>query len=284
MTGPGPADGSLLAFRSNRTGTSEIWSKDLVSGRLVNLTDNPKASVSMPLISHDGSRVAFQQREPLGTVARKRIPQGQEKRALYLVPSKGGSPEQICEDCGAPQTWWPDDSRLLFLRPQGNRTTIHLLDLATRRHRLWLEHPEFPIYVPRLSHDAKWLVCKADLDSRRTRLWVIPLRADNPTPVAEWIPVTEGQQWDDLPRWSTNDRTIYFTSNRDGFRCIWAQRLHPSSKRPVGDPYAVRHFHDLHLTMLSLSLAELQLSLARDKLVFPLAELRGNVWMMEPKP
>jgi WD40 repeat protein len=60
----------------------------------------------------------------------------------------------------------------------------------------------------------------------------------------EWIPVTDGKHMDDKPQFSADGNTVYFTSTRDRFLCIWAQRLDPKSKHPVGPPFAYEHFHN----------------------------------------
>ena len=54
-----------------------------------------------------------------------------------------------------------------------------------------------------------------------SRLLIAPLRSG----VAEWIPLTDGKTYDVLPELSPNGQYVYFQSARDGFRCIWAQRL-----------------------------------------------------------
>ena len=46
---------------------------------------------------------------------------------------------------------------------------------------------------------------------------------------------------------SPNGKLVYFTSSRDGFRCIWAVRLGASYK-PDGDPFPVYHFHKASLS------------------------------------
>jgi hypothetical protein len=48
----------------------------------------------------------------------------------------------------------------------------------------------------------------------------------------------------------------------------------------VGEAFPIRHFHQIQRSMAAVSLTQLELALARDKLVFPLAELKSNVWMM----
>jgi Tol biopolymer transport system component/DNA-binding winged helix-turn-helix (wHTH) protein len=269
------ADGKTLVFRSNRSGSAEIWSRDLAAGREVNVTANSLVFETMPAISRDGQRIAY---EPIPPPPSKEP----RRRMIVVVPSVGGSPETVCDDCGAPAMWSADGKQILYLRSEPPRSSVHLLDLLSRKSRLLIHHPDVPVYVPRFSPDERWLVFKGDLDERRTRLFIAPLPPDRNVRPDEWIPISEGQAWDDLPRWSPNGRLIYFTSNRDGFRCLWARRIHPQTRQPEDSPFAVFHIHEAHLSMVTLSLAELQLSLARDLLVFPLAELRGNIWMMEP--
>jgi Tol biopolymer transport system component len=56
-------------------------------------------------------------------------------------------------------------------------------------------------------------------------------------------PLTSGEYRDDKPQLSPDGNTMYFTSNRDGFICVWALRLDPKTKRPLGAPFAIQHFH-----------------------------------------
>ena len=46
------------------------------------------------------------------------------------------------------------------------------------------------------------------------------------------FPVTDGSTWDDKPNFSFDDKLIFFTSDRDGFRCIWAQPPHRATCIP----------------------------------------------------
>ena len=70
---------------------------------------------------------------------------------------------------------------------------------------------------------------------------------------------------------------LYFYSKRDGFMCIWAQRLDPASKRPSGAPFAVRHFHSARLAIPPVG--SLGLAVAENKIVFTQRETAGNIWM-----
>ena len=75
---------------------------------------------------------------------------------------------------------------------------------------------------------------------------------------------------------------MLFTSDRDGMsRCIWGQRLDPATKLPVGAPQALYHFHDRRRSLLAAGFGDSELAVARDKLVFPLGEVTGNIWITE---
>lgn len=68
---------------------------------------------------------------------------------------------------------------------------------------------------------------------------------------------------------------LYYVCDRDGFVCIWATRLDPGTKRPIGEPKAIVHFHGRRNSLGSVY--GLELSAANDKLVFNLGEDFGNV-------
>jgi Tol biopolymer transport system component len=103
-------------------------------------------------------------------------------------------------------------------------------------------------------------------------------------PREKWILVSSGTDEDFNPCWSPDGRFVYFLSERDGFRCIWGRRLDSTSKKPVGEVFAVQHFHSarssLRLTGTRGYLTGL--SAGGGKLVFSLGEMTGNVWLEDP--
>jgi len=95
------------------------------------------------------------------------------------------------------------------------------------------------------------------------------------------IRITDGSTWDSNPTFSPDGSLLYFYSQRDGARCIWAQRLDPASKRPVGAPFAVYHLHRARRSPAYARVGQGSLSLARNKIVFVMPERLGNVWLAE---
>ena len=100
---------------------------------------------------------------------------------------------------------------------------------------------------------------------------------------ADWIPITDGTEMDRQSYWSPDGNLLYFLSDRDGFRCIWAQPLDAATKRPNGEAKSVHHFHGARRSLRGVGnrASAIQMSVARDQLVFALGELTGNIWMKD---
>jgi hypothetical protein len=118
-----------------------------------------------------------------------------------------------------------------------------------------------------------------DNDSVRT-IYVTAFRDGTVAGEDAWIAVTDGTGMDREVKWAPGGALLYFLSERDGFRCIWAQRLDLESKHPIGKPFAVEHFHHAQQSLSSLgSPGKVGLSTTRDGLIFSLADTTGNIWV-----
>jgi hypothetical protein len=107
----------------------------------------------------------------------------------------------------------------------------------------------------------------------------VPFLGERELKESEWIPVTDGSQKDFKSRWSPDGNLLYFVSHRDGFRCLWAQRLDPRTKRPLGAAFEVFPSHRARLSLMNVNVTGLEFSVAHDKIIFNLGELGGNIWM-----
>jgi eukaryotic-like serine/threonine-protein kinase len=75
---------------------------------------------------------------------------------------------------------------------------------------------------------------------------------------------------------------MYFTSNRDGSTCLWAQRLDPKTKHPQGAAFAIQHFHGSQRIYRGISQTNhMEVNVAKDKIVTNLDEFRTDIWMMQ---
>ena len=92
---------------------------------------------------------------------------------------------------------------------------------------------------------------------------------------SDWIFLTDDSCCDLISQsWSPHGDRIYFISERDGFSCMWQQPMDPATKRPLGSPSPVHHFHHARSLLGGMSVA-------RDKAAFAIAETTGNLWMSE---
>jgi hypothetical protein len=82
--------------------------------------------------------------------------------------------------------------------------------------------------------------------------------------------------------WSPAGNVLYWISERDGFRCLAARRLDSATKRPRGEMSYVLHLHGARRSMMHFRNPHMgRPAVARDKIVFSLAERTGNIWMMQ---
>jgi hypothetical protein len=133
----------------------------------------------------------------------------------------------------------------------------------------------------RVSPDGHWGVFHTIIDGVRRQIFVTPLREEQATGPSEWIPITSGAAMDRMASWSPDGHLLYFQSDRDGFRCVWVQAL-DAARRPTGAAWPLLHFHTARRSLTNLSTTT-PLAVARQRLALSVAEIRGDVWMMEPR-
>jgi serine/threonine protein kinase/Tol biopolymer transport system component len=249
-------DGKKLSYISTRPNEVRAVVRDLASG-----TESVVAAaknVHFPTLSPDGSQLAY------------RIVDG-PKADLFVAPSAGGSAQKLCDDCSTTLSWTNDSRQVLFKKGAG----IALLDVPSGRQSPLLEHGKDQLWEPRFSPDGKWLaflmVHTGDLHSIHIAPYHPSIKPE------EWVTIARANTENDKPRWSPDGRLLYFTSTRDGYRCIWAQRLN-ADKRPAGDPFPVLHFRSTVRSMSNVTLYDESTSLAAGRLVLVLGERRGNIW------
>ena len=167
--------------------------------------------------------------------------------------------------------------RLLY--ESGNPSEVVVLDLRSGDKTLALHRPPNSLWNARFSPDDRWITFTEALDAEgQSRVWIAPYKEGLSSEAHEWVGITSGEHWEDKPRWSPDGALLYFTSRRDGFHCLWAQRLRPDTKQPTGAPFPVKHFHDARLSITNTGMTTLDVAVARDQIFINLGELSGNIW------
>jgi Tol biopolymer transport system component len=262
-------DGRRLVFRRSRAGGFDLWYRDLTEGRARPLTSG--ANVTGPMaLSPDGREVAY-------------IVLEDGRPSLYVADVRVGAPRKICDGCLSPNStlsWHSDGKKLIYASPGTESWIMHELDTGTTS--VLLRTAQTPGADLRLSPDNRWAVFHTIIDTVRRQLFVAPIRTGAVAEPSEWIPITDGTAMDRVASWSGDGSLLYFQSDRDGSRCIWAQRLEPATKRPHGTAWALIHLHSARNSLMNLSITT-PLAVGGNALVFSLGEITGDVWMMDPR-
>jgi eukaryotic-like serine/threonine-protein kinase len=250
------ADGNKVAYLSNRARGNGIWVKDFQTGQEL---ATGRLNVRYPRISHDGAKLAFV-----------------EGQALFIAPSSAGAAERVCADCGRVWDWSPDGTRILYVAP-GSPSSVGELTIQSGAKRILLRDDHRDLANPQFSPDGNWVAFHTIGGPTQRQVFVSRYQ-----PEAGWIAVTNGAGLDRNAAWSPDGSLLYFISERDGFRCIWAQRLEPGSKRPSGPAFPAAHFHSARRSLSLLGdVGAIGLSAAPNRLVFSLGEVTGNIWLAQ---
>jgi hypothetical protein len=162
---------------------------------------------------------------------------------IFLTPFGGGAPTKLCAACQSQVVWSADGGLALVLQPVPHRG-IGIVDVVTgRQSDYMLDPPGLQLRARAISRDNEWLAFSAGPSLADYRLYVAPFAPDHPPLRSEWIEVARSPDAFPSARWSPDGNLLYFGSGRDGYGCLWAQRLNPRTKRPEGEAFAVQHFH-----------------------------------------
>lgn len=251
------ADGRRIAFISTRGGAADVWVKDLVTGEERGLTATPNGERTAE-ISPDGSRVAYEG----------------PTDSLHLVHVKDGLTETLCQPCDrGVWAWAPDGTRLLV----GHRR-LQVLDLPSRKVTDVFAHKTDALWIGRFAPDGRHVAFIAWGADNRVREIVAPFTGA-PVPQEAWFEVTAGDAVDEESAFSPVDgRFLFFASERDGARCLYARELEAGTRRPTGPLLEVQHLHRTRRAMVDTAGYPARITFAGEKLVFAMRELSGNVW------
>ena len=273
-------DGTTLVFASRQSGVWELQLMNMATGALTHLAAR-LPYLAAPVFNGTGERIDYIGQSP-----------DSQTNSDYELAVKGGVPVTIFEKSqGGIWDSSPDGAWLLVhgLQPRSaprnnyaegppERATISLADRSTLQTRPFLSDPGGDLYQAHFSPNGRWVVINA-VQNQHSRIYVVPF-STHLVPKQDWIPITDGTTWDDKPRFYTDGKLIFFTSDRDGFRCIWAQRL-TADMHPSGSSFAVYHFHSSRRSVGNAAIGRMSLAVGPETLVFNQVEYAGNLWLLD---
>jgi hypothetical protein len=153
-------------------------------------------------------------------------------------------------------------------------------NLQTKSENVFLDIPGGTLYHPFFSWDDRWVLFKEPVAATtRSKIMIAPVRYGRAGNEQQWVTVTDGRYADDKPQFAPDGNTVYFTSTHDGYLCIWAQKLDPQSKHPLGAPTPYEHFHNS--SGAEAALVSSDLTVAQHLMMINLPNIRRDVWLMQ---
>jgi Tol biopolymer transport system component len=270
-------DGRFLAYASGLS-NPVLYLKDLTSGRQRAIS--PRAvAIGAARFNATGTQVLFRVFPP-ADIARLGGKAGPSR--FYEAPTSGGVPEVMNVPVGRTLGFWDligHDKVLLGTWHPDGRAYFEIADVGGARRIHFLDDPTRSLWQGTVSKDGQWVTFNAT-SALNSQIYIVPYR-EAQIPVAEWIPVTDGSSWDDKPRFSSDGRMLFFISHRDGFFCIWAQRLE-KDMHPAGKMFTVYHSHQVRRSIGNFPFGELDLEVGPGILMFDQIALTGNIWLLDP--
>jgi Tol biopolymer transport system component len=258
-------DGRYLTFLRRQLGQTSICLRSLPGGREITLVSGAEEFYN-PRISGDGSVVAYSDR----------------KGNVFTVPRDGGPSEKVCPECGTTMGISADGKRILYEPAQLEHLTWYdrvrktSVSAAARSAEGVLTDGKF-------SPDGKWAAFHERTRQATSQIFVVRVDGALPVPREQWIAVTDGSSDELEPVWSPDGGLLYFLSDRDGFRCIWARRMDRATARPLSEAFAVSHFHRARrsLKRMTSTTGLTGLTVAPGRMVISFGEITGNIWLIE---
>ena len=249
-------DGKFVAYAAGTSARMRIFVRPVAGGRTIPLTDDTTGVQSEPRFSPDGANVLF-------------LSGG----GVMMAPAMGGAARMLVQKApGAPVltvAWSGDGKQFAFAR-KDSLFTVDMAGLA----------PRF-VATRRDLHSCNWspkglLIACVSGNSDFVRLGVnfgntapstiVVVNAANGAATA----LTDSIQNNESPIWTADGRAVYFITNRNGPRDIYAIAV-GSSGKPSGDP--------VRLTT-GLNAMSIALSADGQRLAYSVYTAKANLWSL----
>jgi serine/threonine protein kinase len=271
-------DGKKLLFVATQLGTQnrQLIEKSLDDGRETVLV--PSSNIPLfPRWSRDSTHIVYRRRFPAN-------PEGTEfDTRIVMAPAAGGDEQVLNSEADEVGTDWSADGQtILAMSARGSpqHYFLCLLPLSAAPHaetemRVIASHPEYNLFYSRFSPDDRWIAFNAVRGTDLSTIFVAPVSG------GEWTRITEEKGWSDKPNWSPDGRILYLVSDRvTGYLNVWGIHFDPVSGKPVGEPFQITSYKS-ESKMLWQERSLMNISVSEHRLVLPISEVEGSIWMLE---
>jgi eukaryotic-like serine/threonine-protein kinase len=247
-------DGRRLLYGRRLGEARDIWWMDLMTRKHHSII---KDQLAVSWISPDGRRAAYS-----------------VQNRISVLDIDSGREMVWCPDCGEVAGWLPDNSAVLFRNEnQPGRSEFASLDIKNGSRRTILSGNG--LRDAAISPDRKLIAYAVQQNGIQSRIYLKHLEGG---PSEAPVPATGPDTWSDHPAWSDNGSVLFYSSERDGFLCIWRQRIDRTRLTPIGLPLILSHFHLARFTPSLISRSVFGMSVAGDFLFLNVGAANGNIY------
>jgi len=252
------ADGTKLAWTAYSMQQTEIRVRDTATGHVESIICSNNTLILFPRLSPDGSRLAYSD-----------IVDG--KRTAFMA-ANGAAPQPVAAN-GIIVGFFSKTGEILVA--VGNQ--LFRQDAAGGRRSLVLDTAgQGKLYESAVAPSDRWVAFTLARPDGTAGLYLAKV-GDTPAAAETWTKLDEDSNYIGSPTWSGDGKILYYGSGRDGFICVWAQRIAGEGKS-LGEPFAAFHNHtspDMKFYGIS------RVTAAPGRLYMMLGEFKGDLWSLK---
>ncbi len=257
------AEGTKLFFTAEGAQGWQLWLRDLETTKQVRISP-PGVKTFFAAMSGDGKTLVYNEQD---------VANHDDTVIRVVNVATGGEASMDLSESVLDVSF--DGTRIALLK-RGPRCSFLFYEASTGTQTGVLEHPSQSLSAVRFSPDGQWIAFCAVSPGALPAIYVTSLPTERVSSDEGWIPIAGGARF---PCWSLSADVLYFLSYEGGRYSVAAQRLDPETKQPVGEgTLTVKAFRQWRHSPVQ---DEFRLAVARDRIIFSLYELSGNVWSAE---
>jgi Tol biopolymer transport system component len=288
------SDGERLLYRLGRPASRqqrELITRNLSTGheQTQRVLDEDRGVLLFPRWSTDGKQLSYTRvTRTSSTTAEQQVivfdpATNLESPLTSPVTLAGGERVDLLEHATG---WSPDDRFVISSSPRYKPgfTAIVMLRVADapsadKSAQIITATPTGTLSQSSMSPDGQWVIFRVNgiPGARTARVAIVSVRGGEP---ADWTVLTGDDFSADKPRWSADGGTIFFTSDNGGVINLWSIPFDRIRGRPSGAPRRQTAFTGPALQLLP-DIRALEIGLARNRIVLPLVEQSGGIWISE---